>query len=50
MEASFREAIELARRQAARSLELRAATSYAQWLRAAGRGEEGRPHLEEVCG
>ena len=50
VEASFREAIELARRQAARSLELRAATSYLRWLRAAGRGEEGRPHLEEVCG
>ena len=50
VEASYREAIELARRQAARSLELRAATSYARWLRAAGRGEEGRPHLEEVCG
>jgi hypothetical protein len=50
VEASFREAIELARRQAARSLELRAATSYARWLRAAGRGEEGRPGLEETCG
>src|SRR5262249_43610580 len=32
VEASFREAIGLARRQAARSLELRAATSYARWL------------------
>jgi class 3 adenylate cyclase/tetratricopeptide (TPR) repeat protein len=50
VEASFREAIELARRQAARSLELRAATSYARWLRAARRGEEGRPNLEEACG
>src|SRR5262249_27626000 len=49
-EASFREAIELARRQAARSLELRAATSYARWLRVAGRGDGGRLLLEEVCG
>src|SRR5262245_29611223 len=50
VEASFREAIELARWQAARSLELRAAKSYAQWLRAAGRGGEGRQYLGEVCG
>jgi class 3 adenylate cyclase/tetratricopeptide (TPR) repeat protein len=49
VEASFREATELARLQAARSLELRTAASYALWLRAAGRGEEGRPNLEEVC-
>jgi predicted ATPase len=50
VEASFREAIELARRQAARPLELRAATSYAGWLSIARRGDEGRQHLEEVCG
>src|SRR5262249_37521234 len=50
VEASFREAIELARRQAARSLELRAATSYARWLGAAGRGDEGRQLLAQVCG
>jgi tetratricopeptide (TPR) repeat protein len=49
VEASFREAIELARRQAARSLELRAATSYARWLQLGGRGDEGRQHLDEVC-
>ena len=50
VEASFREAIELARRQAARSLELRAATSYARWLQIARRGAEGRPHLDGLCG
>ncbi|HKA27997.1 MAG TPA: AAA family ATPase [Candidatus Binatia bacterium] len=50
VEASFREAIELARRQAARSLELRASTSYARWLQIAGRGDEGREHLDQVCG
>src|SRR5215468_294924 len=50
VEASFREAIELARRQGARSLELRAATSHARWLRAAGRGDEGRLRLEAVGG
>src|SRR5262249_61570556 len=50
VEASFREAIELARRQAARSLELRAATSYARWLTIAGREDEGRQHLDQVCG
>ena len=49
VEASFREAIELAHRQAARSLELRAATSHARWLQSAGRGDEGRRHLEEAC-
>ena len=50
VEASFREAIEVARRQAARSLELRAATSYARWLGSAGRRNEGRERLEQVCG
>jgi class 3 adenylate cyclase/tetratricopeptide (TPR) repeat protein len=50
VEASFRAALELARRQAARSLELRAATSYARWLQMAGREDEGRKHLDEVCG
>jgi hypothetical protein len=49
VEASFREAIELARRQAARSLELRAATSYARWLQLAGRRNEGQQHLDDVC-
>jgi len=49
-EASFLEAIQLARRQGARSLELRAATSYARWLQAARRGDEARQHLGEVCG
>jgi class 3 adenylate cyclase/tetratricopeptide (TPR) repeat protein len=49
-EASFRAALELAQRQAARSLELRAATSYARWLRDAGRDEEARQRLGAVCG
>src|SRR5262249_59687903 len=39
-EASFREALELARRLGARSFELRAATSYARWLGSVGRGGE----------
>lgn len=50
VEASFREAIALARSQAARSLELRAATSYARWLHAAGRADAARQSLGEVCG
>jgi class 3 adenylate cyclase/tetratricopeptide (TPR) repeat protein len=50
VEASFRTALDLARRQSARSLELRSGTSYARWLQIAGRGDEGRKHLAEVCG
>jgi predicted ATPase len=49
VEGSFRAAIELARRQAARALELRAATSYARWLRIARRADEARQHLDQVC-
>jgi class 3 adenylate cyclase/tetratricopeptide (TPR) repeat protein len=49
-EASFREAIELARRLAAHSLELRAATSYARWLGRVGRADEARRWLAEPCG
>src|SRR5262245_34026670 len=50
VEASFREAIELGRRQTAGSREVGAATGYARWLHAARRGGEGRQHLDEVCG
>jgi predicted ATPase len=50
VEASFRAAIDLARIQAARSLELRAATSYARWLHGARRADEARQGLGEVCG
>jgi class 3 adenylate cyclase/tetratricopeptide (TPR) repeat protein len=50
VEASFLAALALARRQAARSLELRAATSYAHWLEGARRSAEARERLAEVCG
>jgi tetratricopeptide (TPR) repeat protein len=49
VEASFREALELARSQTARSLELRVATSYARWLRSAQRVDEARQSLGAVC-
>jgi class 3 adenylate cyclase/tetratricopeptide (TPR) repeat protein len=50
VETSFRDAIELARSQAARSLELRAVTSYARWLQVVRRGDEARQRLDELCG
>ncbi len=50
VEAAFRDALELARHQTARSLELRAATSYARWLEASRRSDEARRHLGDVCG
>ena len=50
IEASFREALDLARHQAARSLELRAATTYARWLQIARRPDEARQQLGEVYG
>jgi predicted ATPase len=49
-EASFRQAITVARRQLAKSLELRAATSLARLLRDRGRPAEGRPLLAETYG
>jgi class 3 adenylate cyclase/predicted ATPase len=49
VEASFDAALDLARVQAARSLELRAATSAARWLAAAGRAVEARDILAPVC-
>src|SRR5207249_1990126 len=49
-EACFREAAAVARRQAAKSLELRAAMSLARLFRTQGRPEEARPVLAEVYG
>jgi predicted ATPase len=46
---SFHEAIALARRLGARSLELRAATGYARWVRDPRRADEAMRHLGEVC-
>jgi TOMM system kinase/cyclase fusion protein len=47
-EAAFREALEVARRQSARSWELRAATSLAHLLRGQGRRDEARALLQPV--
>jgi predicted ATPase len=47
-EASFREALGVARRQSARSLELRAATSLARLWQRQGRKEEARALLQPV--
>jgi class 3 adenylate cyclase/tetratricopeptide (TPR) repeat protein len=47
-EASYRKAIAVAHRQAARSLELRATTSLARLLRAGGRRDEARDHLASI--
>jgi DNA-binding SARP family transcriptional activator/predicted ATPase len=44
----FHKAIEIARRQGAKSLELRAAMSLCRWLGQQGRAEEGRERLAEV--
>jgi len=49
-ERSFREAIAVAQRQGARSLELRAATSLARLLRGQGRHDEARGLLAPVYG
>jgi predicted ATPase len=49
-EACFRQSIEVARRQRARSLELRAATSLGRLCIKQGRRAEVRPLLLEVCG
>jgi predicted ATPase len=46
-EASFRQALDIARRQQARSLELRAAMSLTRLYQAQGRQAEARPILEE---
>jgi predicted ATPase len=49
-ETCFREALAVARQQQAKSLELRAATSWAHLLHDQGRAEEGRGVLAEVYG
>jgi adenylate cyclase len=49
-EACFRESIELARRQGARSLELRAAVSLARLLARQGKRESAQRTLSEVYG
>jgi predicted ATPase len=49
-EACFRQALEVARRQQAKSLELRAAVSLARLYQGQGRGGEARPLLAETYG
>jgi adenylate cyclase len=49
-EASFREAISLARRQGARSLELRAILILSRRYHLQGNMEEARPRLTEIYG
>ncbi len=49
-EGEYRQALEIARRQGARSFELRAAASLARLGRCLGRGGEARPLLAEVYG
>jgi class 3 adenylate cyclase/predicted ATPase len=49
-EQCFRQALEIARRQSARSLELRAATSLGRLLQQQGKRDEARRHIEEVYG
>jgi predicted ATPase/class 3 adenylate cyclase len=48
-EASYRRALEVARRQRARSLELRAAVSLSQLWQAEGRAREARELLAPIC-
>jgi predicted ATPase len=47
---SYREAIEVARRQSAKSLELRATVSLARLLRDTGRRDEARTMLADIYG
>jgi tetratricopeptide (TPR) repeat protein len=49
-ETCFRRAIEIARRQSAKSLELRAATSLSRLLQKQGKKEEARQSLVEIYG
>ena len=50
VEASYREAIDLAHCQGARALELRATTSFGRWLRSKGRSTEARALLSPLYG
>ena len=50
VEACLRQAIDVARRQQAKSLELRATVSLCRLLQQQGRGEEGRQMLAEIYG
>ena len=45
VEASYREAMDLARRHGAKAFELRATTSFGRWLQAQGRAAEARDLL-----
>ena len=49
-ERTFREAVEVARRQSAKSFELRATTSLAQLLKKQGKKDEARQRLAEIYG
>jgi predicted ATPase len=49
-EACFHQALAIARRQGAKSLELRAASSLSRLLRRQGKAEEARPLLAEIYG
>jgi len=49
-EESFQKAIEIARRQSAKSLELRATTSLSRLLRKQGQNDEARRRLAEIYG
>src|SRR5437773_6817546 len=50
VEASYREAMDLARRHGAKAFELRAATSFGRWLQAQGRAVEARDLLAPIYG
>jgi len=50
VEASYREAMDLARRHGAKAFELRATTSFGRWLRAQGRAAEARDLLAPIYG
>ena len=50
VEASYREAMDLARRQGAKAVELRATTSFGRWLQAQGRAAEARDLLAPIYG
>jgi predicted ATPase len=49
-EECFRQALDIARRQSAKSLELRAVMSLGRLLHRQGKGEEARQLLAEICG